>query len=168
MPCQDRRGSNPCLRSPLPKFAGRQEGEPVLSPGGFVAMAKFIMEWNRRSLRRLKIEPSTIFYTFILAFLVVVVVYPLALLVFNSFVINLSGGKEYYGLENWIMAWSQPGIVTSLINTFTRAIVTIFISFPIGILFAWLLTRTDIPGKEFLDFFMWVAFFLPSLPVLMG
>ena len=126
------------------------------------------IERNRQPLRRFKIETSTIFYTVMLAILLVVVVYPLVLLILNSFVVALPTGKEAYGIGNWIMAWSQPGILESLINTFKRAVVTIIISFPVSIMIAWLLTRTDIPGREYLDFFMWVAFFLPSLPVLMG
>jgi iron(III) transport system permease protein len=33
---------------------------------------------------------------------------------------------------------------------------------------AWLVARTDIPGKKLIDAFCWIAFFLPALPVLMG
>ena len=127
-----------------------------------------INEKDREPIRRLKIEASTIFYTLLLAVLGVLVIYPLALLVINSFVITLPNGQERIGLGNWVMAWSQPGIVRALVNTLNRTVVVMLITFPISILFAWLLTRTDIPGRAFLDFFMWVAFFLPSLPVLMG
>ena len=33
---------------------------------------------------------------------------------------------------------------------------------------AWLLARTDLPGKEWIDLALWVAFFLPTLPIVLG
>jgi iron(III) transport system permease protein len=33
---------------------------------------------------------------------------------------------------------------------------------------AWLLARTDLPGKAVIVFMFWVAFFLPTLPVVLG
>ncbi|GGG01883.1 ABC transporter permease [Paenibacillus abyssi] len=131
-------------------------------------MAKVIAEQSRLTSRGFKVEAGAIFYTLILAILLVVIVYPLGLLVINSFIVTLPDGTEQIGFGNWTIAWAQPGLVESIYNTFNMVIVTTVIVFPVGILFAWLLTRTDIPGKEYLDFFMWIAFFLPTLPVLMG
>ncbi|MBP1157187.1 MULTISPECIES: iron ABC transporter permease [unclassified Paenibacillus] len=131
-------------------------------------MAQVVKEQNRRSMQRFKVEAGAIFYTLMLAVLLIVIVYPLGLLLINSFVVTLPDGTEQIGFGNWTLAWSQAGMLESIINTFNMVFVTMVIVFPIGILFAWLLTRTDIPGKEYLDFFMWLAFFLPTLPILMG
>jgi iron(III) transport system permease protein len=35
----------------------------------------------------------------------------------------------------------------------------------VGFLIAWLLIRGRIPGARFLEFAMWVSFFIPMLPV---
>ena len=38
----------------------------------------------------------------------------------------------------------------------------------IGFLLAWLLIRVRIPGREFIEFMLWIAFFLPLIPVTLG
>src|SRR5579871_4721091 len=38
----------------------------------------------------------------------------------------------------------------------------------IGFLLAWLLIRFDIPGRSWLEFLLWVAFFVPILPTTLG
>ena len=38
----------------------------------------------------------------------------------------------------------------------------------IGFFIAWLLIRVPIPGREFIEFMFWVAFFLPLIPVTLG
>jgi iron(III) transport system permease protein len=131
-------------------------------------MAKIIIKHDRQSMPNFKMEAGTIFYTLLLAILIIVIVYPLGLLLINSFIHTLPDGTEQIGFGNWTLAWSQTGIIESITNTLNMVFVTMIIVFPIGVLFAWLLTRTDIPGKQYLDFFMWLAFFLPTLPILMG
>nr|MBA2690511.1 iron ABC transporter permease [Burkholderiales bacterium] len=113
-------------------------------------------------------EGRSLFYTGVLLVLILLVLYPLGLLLFNSFVVTLPGGGKTLGWGNWALAWSQPGMVEAITNTFKVVLVSQIIIFPIGIVITWLLSRTDIPGKPWLDFIIWVAFFLPSLPLLLG
>ena len=96
------------------------------------------------------------------------VLYPLALLVYGSFVVTRADGASGYGVATWLSAVNQPGIWSSLLNTATRTIVTEVISLPLAIGVSWLVARSDLPGKRLIDNFMWVAFFLPALPVLLG
>jgi iron(III) transport system permease protein len=131
-------------------------------------MGQINLQSPQHKSRLLKIEGKTVFNTIMLALLAILVLYPLLLLLFNSLVVELADGTTEIGIGNWKMAWSQPGMVESITNTFKRVFVTELIVFPIGILFAWLMGRTDMPGKGILDFLMWLAFFLPTLPVLMG
>ncbi|MBP1154063.1 MULTISPECIES: iron ABC transporter permease [unclassified Paenibacillus] len=134
-------------------------------------MAEVVIEHSsQKSMRRrrFKVEAGLIFCTLILAALLIVIVYPLGLLVINSFIVTLPDGTEQIGFGNWTMALFQAGLLESIVNTFNRVIVTTILVFPIGIFISWLITRTDLPGKEYLDFFMWLAFFLPTLPILMG
>lgn len=121
-----------------------------------------------RSYAAFRWEGRSLFYTAILLILVLLVLYPLGLLLFNSFVVTLPGGGKTLGWGNWALAWSQPGMVQAITNTFKVVLVSQIIIFPIGIAVTWLLSRTDIPGKSSLDFIIWVAFFLPSLPLLLG
>ncbi len=97
------------------------------------------------------------------------VLYPLALLVYGSFILDdATGGPKQFGIDAWVIAWQQPGMVQAIVNTLKRVVLTEVISLPIAVLIAWLVSRTDMPGKKIIDGFFWVAFFLPSLPVVLG
>jgi iron(III) transport system permease protein len=96
------------------------------------------------------------------------VLYPLALLLYGSFVVPRPGGGTSFGIGAWLSAWNQAGTVQSVINTATRTVATEVISLPLAIAIAWLVARTDLPGKRVIDNLMWIAFFLPALPVLLG
>src|SRR6266542_2065373 len=101
----------------------------------------------------------------VVAFLVVT---PLFLMILNSFQTARPGQPIVWGMEGWVKAFSTPGIVKAMTNTFTLAITRQTIAFFIGAFFAWLIARTDIPMKGMLEFFFWLSFFLPALPETMG
>jgi iron(III) transport system permease protein len=93
---------------------------------------------------------------------------PLALMIINSFQIARPGQPIIWGLDGWAKAFSTPGILNAMSNTFTLAITRQAIALALGCSFAWLIARTDLPGKGFLEFFFWLSFFLPALPETMG
>ncbi len=93
---------------------------------------------------------------------------PLGLMILNSFQIARPGQPIVWGLEGWVKAFSTPGIIKAITNTFTLAITRQVIALFIGSFFAWLIARTDLPMKGFLEFFFWLSFFLPALPETMG
>jgi iron(III) transport system permease protein len=93
---------------------------------------------------------------------------PLALLILNSFQIARPGQPIVWGMEGWIKAFTTPGIIKAITNTFTLAITRQAIALVIGSFFAWLIARTDIPMKGTLEFLFWLSFFLPALPQTMG
>ena len=93
---------------------------------------------------------------------------PLALMILNSFQIARPGQPIVWGLEGWVKAFSTPGIIKAITNTFTLAITRQVIALFIGAFFAWLIARTDLPMKGMLEFFFWLSFFLPALPETMG
>ena len=45
--------------------------------------------------------------------------------------------------------------------TFVRQL----LSLPLAVLIAWLLARTDLPGRSWIEFAFWAAFFLPAFTV---
>ena len=93
---------------------------------------------------------------------------PLALMILNSFQIARPGQPIVWGLDGWVKAFSTPGIIKAMTNTFTLAITRQAIALFIGAFFAWLIARTDLPMKGLLEFFFWLSFFLPALPETMG
>jgi iron(III) transport system permease protein len=93
---------------------------------------------------------------------------PLTLMILNSFQIARPGAPVVWGLEGWVKAFTTPGIVKAMTNTFTLAITRQVIALLIGCFFAWLIARTDLPMKGLLEFFFWLSFFLPALPETMG
>lgn len=93
---------------------------------------------------------------------------PLGLMILNSFQIARPGQPIVWGMEGWVKAFSTPGIVKAMTNTFTLAITRQAIALAIGCFFAWLIARTDLPMKGLLEFFFWLSFFLPALPETMG
>lgn len=106
--------------------------------------------------------------TFVLLVVAFLVLTPLLLMIFNSFQIAKPGEPIVYGLQGWQQAFSTPGILGAMKNTFTLAVTRQAIALVIGVYIAWLLARTDIPMKGTLEFFFWLSFFLPALPVTMG
>jgi iron(III) transport system permease protein len=93
---------------------------------------------------------------------------PLVLMIINSFQIARPGQPIVWGLDGWVKAFSTPGIIKAMTNTFTLAITRQAIALLIGAFFAWLIARTDLPMKGLLEFFFWLSFFLPALPETMG
>ena len=93
---------------------------------------------------------------------------PLALMILNSFQIARPGQPIVWGLDGWIKAFSTPGIIKAMSNTFTLALTRQVIALFIGAFFAWLIARTDMPMNGFLEFLFWLSFFLPALPETMG
>jgi iron(III) transport system permease protein len=93
---------------------------------------------------------------------------PLFLMILNSFQTARPGQPIVWGVEGWVKAFSTPGIVKAMTNTFTLAITRQSIALVVGAFFAWLIARTDIPMKGTLEFFFWLSFFLPALPEAMG
>ena len=93
---------------------------------------------------------------------------PLVLMILNSFQTARPGQPILWGLDGWVKAFATPGIVKAMTNTFTLAITRQSIALVLGCFFAWLIARTDIPMKGFLEFFFWLSFFLPALPEAMG
>ncbi|MEA2657446.1 MAG: iron(III) transport system permease protein [Candidatus Binatota bacterium] len=110
-------------------------------------------------------SPAMAILIIVVAFLVLT---PLALMILNSFQTARPGQPIVWGLEGWVKAFTTPGIIKAITNTFSLAITRQVIALLIGSFFAWLIARTDLPMKGTLEFFFWLSFFLPALPETMG
>src|SRR4051794_34304847 len=96
------------------------------------------------------------------------VLYPLLLILAGSFNAARIGQPPVYSIQPWIEAWSAAGLLPSLWNTLSLAFWYQAISFPVGIVLAWVLARTNVPWARGLEFMFWLSFFIPSLSTTLG
>ena len=96
------------------------------------------------------------------------VLYPLVLILINSFNTATIAEPPVYGLKAWRDAFSEYGIWRSLWNSVKIGIVLQVIALPLGIFVSWLLARTNILFANYFEFGFWISFFLPSLATTFG
>jgi iron(III) transport system permease protein len=117
---------------------------------------------------RLPARPARLLFGLLLLFGVgFVTLVPLGFLVINSFNTVQLGQGISWGLEGWRQAFGAPQTVNALLYSFllsTRTIVGIAVAF----LISWLLIRVRIPAFAFIEFSLWMAWFLPPLSIAIG
>jgi iron(III) transport system permease protein len=96
------------------------------------------------------------------------VVYPLVLILINSFNVATIAEPPAYGLQAWKEAFAEPGIWRSLWNSVKIGIALQAVALPTGIFISWLLARTNIPCSRGLEFGFWISFILPNLATTFG
>lgn len=96
------------------------------------------------------------------------VLYPLILILINSFNVSTIAEPPAYGLQAWREAFSEPGILRSLWNSVKIGIALQLIALPLGIFISWLLARTNIFFASALEFGFWISFILPNLVTTFG
>lgn len=101
---------------------------------------------------------------------VVVIVGGLLVTVFwLSFIRGLPGTPEArYTVENYLRLYTDPFVVTALSNTLRFALMTVVVALFFGVSIAWLVERTDLPGKAAIYTVMSVSILLPGFFVAMG
>lgn len=93
---------------------------------------------------------------------------PIALLLLNSFNVGRPGGDAEYGWGNWLAGFVNPEVRGAIWNTMTLGVTRTVIALCVAVVLAWLIARTDMPGGKTLEFLLWLAFFIPSLPLTLG
>jgi len=114
------------------------------------------------------LDGGTAIMAALIGFMGFYVLYPLTLIVINSFNTATIAEPEVYGLDAWRKAFAEPGIWRSLWNSIKIGIVLQLIALPTGIFISWLLARTDIMFPNALEFGFWISFFLPGLATTFG
>jgi iron(III) transport system permease protein len=117
-------------------------------------------------IRGFKLEARLVLMMIVVGVIGFAVLLPLALMVLNTFKISQPSQPDVYSLSGWTRPFTTPGIPTALWNSAKVVVVQQAISFPIAILFAWLIARTQLPASKFLEFLFWIAFFIPTIPVI--
>lgn len=122
------------------------------------------LQW-RRSARGVRWQ-SLVYGALVVLFLALTVL-PLLAMLQGSLQSELQGASRW-SLEGWRTLLREPRIVSALGNTLSLTLVSQAIALPLSIGLAWLLGRTDLPGKRAFEFAFWVSFFLPALAVVQG
>ena len=115
-----------------------------------------------------KFQWSSLLAIFLIAILILLLAYPIALLFVKSFVASRPGHPAVWTIHGWIAAFTDARLPIALGNTFFLASVRVVITSALAIFFAWVVTRTDTPLKGFIEVMLWLGFFLPVLPMTMG
>jgi iron(III) transport system permease protein len=86
-----------------------------------------------------------------------------------SFIAGLPGTPEArWTLQNYIKLYADPFIVTALSNTLAFALITVAVSLFFGVTIAWLVERTDLPGKSAIYTVISLSLLLPGFFLAMG
>ncbi|HEY7067172.1 MAG TPA: ABC transporter permease subunit [Chloroflexota bacterium] len=103
----------------------------------------------------------------VLAVVGIVTLVPLCYLVINSFNVAPLGRGFTWGLDGWVQAFTSPQSLSAL--GYSALLATrVFLGIALAFLIAWLLIRVRIPGHRFVEFSLWIAWFLPPLPIAIG
>ncbi len=93
---------------------------------------------------------------------------PIVWLLISSFNVSRPARPAEYGLENWVRAFGDPDAIRSLGNSLLIGGSYTLLSMPIAIAMAWLVTRTDLPGRRWIEALAWLGVFMPQLPLVFG
>lgn len=92
---------------------------------------------------------------------------PLLAVIQGSFDSQIQGAQSF-SLQGWKTLLHEPRILGALGNTLSLTFATQLVALPVSVGLAWVLARTDLPGRNGLEFAFWVSFFLPALAVVQG
>jgi iron(III) transport system permease protein len=106
--------------------------------------------------------------TLLFAIVAGLVIAPVVFLFINSLQVAAPGAAPAWSLANWTRAVSDARLWSAAWNSIRLYVVVSLFSWPTAVLVAWVLGRTDVPGRDWLEFLFWLSFFLPSLSVVMG
>jgi len=120
---------------------------------------------DRSSITRVRVRPIRIAELSLVAFFALVTGLPLLFLLGGSFNLAAPGQGAVYGVANWARAFSDPTTVNALWMSFLLSGARLIPAVIIAVLFAWLIARTDMPGGNAIEFFCWMAYFIPDFPL---
>jgi iron(III) transport system permease protein len=114
------------------------------------------------------VDPQYAVFLIVLGIVGLFVLYPVLVILVDSFVVGPIGGARHWGIDGWRAAFTDPTMLNAVANTAKVLVANESISLPSAVLLAWLLARTDLPWRGMFEFAFWVTFFLPSLSVTLG
>jgi iron(III) transport system permease protein len=139
---------------------------PAVGEGASRPLSGFAHRFLQRVSRL--IEVQTLLFAVVLITVLFFVLVPVVLLIFYGFSIGSPTEPLRLGLDAWRHAIESPTILNSVFNTLKLLIAIHVVSFPVAIVIAWVLARTDLPGRNGFEFMFWISFFMPTLAIVLG
>lgn len=93
---------------------------------------------------------------------------PILITVVGSFRTSLPGEPVVWGLGGWTSAFSNASVWQAIVNTFLLVLMRVPLALALGATIAWLLIRTNVGARKTIEFLLWIAFFMPTLPMAMS
>src|SRR5262249_12915391 len=113
----------------------------------------------RHALAR-TLTPEGIACTIAVALLVWLVLYPMLILFIGSVRTDLSLRSGRFTLANFAALFANPENRGAIINTVVRSALASVLALGMGVLLAWITSRTDSPGRRFFDNVFVIPYFL--------
>ena len=114
---------------------------------------------------KFRLRPLRLAEILLLVFFTIITGLPLLFLITGSFNLAPPGEPALYGVANWVRAFSDPTTLSALWMSFLLSVTRLIPAVIIAVWFAWLIARTDMPGGNTIEFFCWIAFFIPDFPL---
>jgi iron(III) transport system permease protein len=114
---------------------------------------------------RLRLRPIRIAEAAVILLFAVLIGLPILSLLIGSFNVAPPGKDAIYGASNWARAFSDPATLSALWMSFLLSIARLIPAMVLAVIVAWLIARTDMPGGHAVEFFCWVAYFIPDFPL---
>lgn len=101
----------------------------------------------------------------IVAFFALLMGLPVVLLLINSFNGAAPHQQPVFMLETWARAFSDRQTLSALWMSFLISLAHSIPSMILAVIVAWLISRTNMPGGDGLEFLCWFAYFVPDFPL---
>lgn len=104
----------------------------------------------------------------VVAFLLLLILVPLARLVISSFQLGHPASPQGWTLQNYLAAYSQPLFYQALGTTVLLSAVGTLLTVAIGVFFAWLIERTDMPLRNLAWTLILIPMAIPGILFALG
>lgn len=88
---------------------------------------------------------------------------PLGMLAVGSFRDAPPGAAGGWTMDGWVSAYTDPRTYSTLLVTVLVTLIALAAATPLALLLAWIVTRTDTPGRQFLERLLLVPLFVPGV-----
>lgn len=99
----------------------------------------------------------------LLAALALLTFLPIGMLVVGSFRDAPPGAPGGWTLDGWVEAYTDPRTYSTLFVTVLITLAALLVATPLALLLAWVVTRTDTPGRGVLERLLLVPLFVPGV-----
>ena len=112
-----------------------------------------------------RVELQTVLGTLLLLVVGGVVLFPLTLIFLQSFATPVAPGQTELGFAGWQAVLTENSLRLAVSNTLLLILARQLVALPLAVGLAWIIARTDLPGRNWFEFGFWLSFFLPTLTV---